>query len=371
MGYGSVEKITELFETMGGEAKAAFASDLAHDYAAGWLDDKKRKLAVEIFRVLCLDAEIQVKRILAERLQKDHSIPKDIATKLASEVSEISVPMLKYSPLLEDSELLTIVNQTTELAKIEAIASRKIVPEKMALAIVDRKHLPAVELLAANKGAEITDSVILNTAVRFKENGSLLAKMLNRNSHMSPIADKVLGIVSASVRSEIMKKCNISPFKLQREMLASREAATLAILTPGRMDQALDMVSSLSHGHRLTNTIIIRSLYIGAVEFFVAALARRADVTYESAQELLSSSRGFRAIYLAAKMPAAISDEVYVAYNCARNEAAAAKKERRDFSAIKMLDAVNRQGVNMEVDNMHFLLGMVDHGQIKEERISQ
>jgi hypothetical protein len=180
-----------------------------------------------------------------------------------------------------------------------------------------------------------------------------------------------MGIVSTAVRQEMLKRQGISPFKLQREMLASREWATLALLTPGNMQQALDMTASLDEERRLTNTVIIRALYVGVLEFFTAAMSRRADVEYDNAVELLSDKggRGFRALYLAARMPANLTDEVYTAYNCAVSETELARNHNRQFSGKSMLEAVTRQGNNMEVDNMHFLLGMVEHGKLKTDAV--
>lgn len=371
MAKSQAQKLSEMFENMDPAAKIAFANDITHDYTAGWLSGDKRKLAIEIFRLLCLDAETQVKRILAERLQKDDSIPKDIAAKLARDVAEISLPILKHSPLLDENELVTIVNQTTEMVKLEAIAERDFLPEKISLAIIDRNYLPAAEIIAHNNGAEISENVILQAATHFKESGDLLLRLMSRHGNNSRIADKVMGIVSAAVRQEMLKRQSISPFKLQREMLASREWATLALLTPGNMQQAMDMTASLDTEHRLTNTVIIRSLYVGAIEFFAAAMSRRADVGYDNTVELLSDKggRGFRALYLAARMPANLTDEVYTAYNCAVSETESAQKQNREFSGKNMLEAVTRQGNNMEVDNMHFLLGMVEHGKLKPDAV--
>ncbi len=110
---------------------------------------------------LARDELARVRRIVAEEIKSCPHIPKRIAVRLARD-AEIMVcgPVLEYSPLLSDEDLVEIVATTRVQGALEAIARRRNVGGNVADAIVATLDIPAIAQLLANPRAEIREDTL-------------------------------------------------------------------------------------------------------------------------------------------------------------------------------------------------------------------
>ena len=66
-------------------------------------------LTIATLEVLARDSAAKVRAILAEEIKHMDCIPHDVALRLAHDLEEIvSAPILEYSPLLSDADLMEI-----------------------------------------------------------------------------------------------------------------------------------------------------------------------------------------------------------------------------------------------------------------------
>ncbi|MFZ2467242.1 MAG: DUF2336 domain-containing protein [Parvibaculum sedimenti] len=110
---------------------------------------------------LAQDELARVRRIVAEEIKSCPHIPKRIALRLARD-AEIMVcgPVLEYSPLLSDEDLVEIVATTRVHGALESIARRRNVSSYVADAIVATLDIPAVAQLLANPRADIREETL-------------------------------------------------------------------------------------------------------------------------------------------------------------------------------------------------------------------
>ena len=72
--------------------------------------DQLYKLTFEILDALAHDELPRVRQIVSEEIKRSDSIPRDIVEHLARDVElVVSAPILQYSPLLGDKELIEII----------------------------------------------------------------------------------------------------------------------------------------------------------------------------------------------------------------------------------------------------------------------
>lgn len=122
-----------------------------------------RDKAIEMIEILANDQLPSVRQILSEELKSSNSIPKHVALKLANdEISEVSAPILEYSPLLSDTDLKEIIAATTLSGALEAIANRDGLSNDVCEAIATTLEIPAVSNLLANKNAQIREETLDN-----------------------------------------------------------------------------------------------------------------------------------------------------------------------------------------------------------------
>src|SRR5512138_985034 len=106
------------------EVRAETTSKIAAQYDRKYprMTEAERRLAEEIFRKLAADAEVLVREALAANLKTTADLPHDLALALAGDVDSVSLPVLKYSEVLTDEDLIAIVRGENASAKQVAIA---------------------------------------------------------------------------------------------------------------------------------------------------------------------------------------------------------------------------------------------------------
>lgn len=116
--------------------------------------DTERNTNLRIVRLLSNDSSLDVRIALAEAVAPLTDVPSEIIRALASDVSEVALPILEHSPCLDDGVLIEAAKHrgTRELI---AIASRNLVSTPLSDAIAKRCSATAILRLLANEGAEI------------------------------------------------------------------------------------------------------------------------------------------------------------------------------------------------------------------------
>jgi uncharacterized protein (DUF2336 family) len=115
-----------------------------------------RDLTVEVLEKLAEDALPRVRQIVAEEIKSSPDVPKQIVEVLARDAEiAVAAPILEYSPLLSDDDLLEIVATSEVEGVLAAIANRKELSGDVSEAVVATLDVPAVAALLANEDAKI------------------------------------------------------------------------------------------------------------------------------------------------------------------------------------------------------------------------
>src|SRR6478752_2974767 len=89
--------------------RALAAHKLCRTIDRAQLDEDQRALAAEILRVMAADAAELVRRAMAVTLRNSPALPADVANRLARDVESISLPIISFSPVFSDADLVEIV----------------------------------------------------------------------------------------------------------------------------------------------------------------------------------------------------------------------------------------------------------------------
>ncbi|GAB5501782.1 DUF2336 domain-containing protein [Pyruvatibacter sp.] len=123
--------------------------------------DALREQTIELIEKLARDQEPRVREILAEEIKNSTFAPQNVVQALARD-TEISVcgPILRYSPLLSDADLIELIATTQVTGVIEAIAGREALSADVSDEVVASLDIPAVATLLANTSAQIRASTM-------------------------------------------------------------------------------------------------------------------------------------------------------------------------------------------------------------------
>lgn len=297
--------VASLLKNPSDENRADTAEKVAATFSAGQLSDKERALAEDIFRTMVHDAAVRVRSALSESLRDNPEVPHDVAMSLARDVDEVALPMIEKSSVLNDEDLIDIIQEQSELARM-AVASRGKISADVSDALVDTKSENVVAKLVSNEGADIRESTYNKVLDAHGDSEKVNQPMALRSSLPINVAERLVTMVSDQVRSHIMTHHQISEETASDLLFDSREKATVSLLSPGRKGtNVISLVDQLYRNKRLTPSLIIRALCMGDVTFFEAALARMVDVPVANAYRLIHDrgDLGLKRLFEAAGLP--------------------------------------------------------------------
>ena len=137
-------KVARLLPHLGGRGKA-----------------RAERQVVETLELLARDQATRVRQILAETLRDMTEAPPAVIRRLAGDAEDVvACPVLEFSPLLTDQDLLEIVAEGCASSRLSAISRRQGLGEAVADAVVGAKDRAAVAALLANNSAQIREETL-------------------------------------------------------------------------------------------------------------------------------------------------------------------------------------------------------------------
>lgn len=123
--------------------------------------DKLWKSTHDALTTLAQDQMVRVRQVMAEALKDVTSAPPDVIKILAQDVeAAVAAPVLEYSPVLTDDDLLEIIEQGTATDQLSAISRREIVSHSVSDAIVGTEDTHAIADLLSNDSAQIREETL-------------------------------------------------------------------------------------------------------------------------------------------------------------------------------------------------------------------
>ena len=351
------EDVARLLNNPDGSTRAVIAEKLASQHAV--LNDKERKLAEDIFRVMVKDAEVRVRAALSRQLKENHFVPHDVAVSLARDVDEVSLPMLEFSDVLSDADLIEIVHSQTE-TKAEAVARRAHVSVAVSDALVDTGNEHVVATLVSNRGAELSEATFHKVVDEFASLDAVGKPLAERGDLPVTIIEQLMTKVSENIRSYLVHRQDLSPDQADALLVQAREMAVLG-LSETEAD-ATKLVDHLYSNGRLTPSIVLRAVCTGDMAFFEIAMAKLARIKVENARTLIhdAGKRGFDALYEKTELPPVFKTAMRAAIDVSSELSYDGGEHDRERFSRRMLELILTQygdlGVEFEAGDLEYLL---------------
>lgn len=352
------EDIQQLVREPSAAMRSRIAEKICVSYNSGQLTDAEARLANEIFRLLLKDTEAKVRRVLSDQLKSNMQVPHDIVWTLANDKAEVSVPVLQHSYVLSEDDLVAIVKATKEVAKLRAVAMRDSVSRPLSRALIEKEEPEVARLVVANKSAALSEEEVDHILAHYVAEPQLLEELVYRGGLSHAVAERLFYKVSGSMKRQLTKKYRLSKEVVDDTVDAARETAVLEFLSPWMSQQDMThLVHEMEKSKRLTDSVIIRSLVIGDVRFFVTAIAKRVGVPVSNAKILITDPGplGFKTLYANAKLPPDYYECVRVLLKLAQEETQFGDIQTHDFSN-RMLARIVAGGYDKTVQNMDTLV---------------
>jgi uncharacterized protein (DUF2336 family) len=357
----SAQDVARLLSDPSPQHRAETAEKLADGFEKGSLTAPERKLAEDIFRLMVKDAEERVRRVLSQHLKSCRDVPHEVAAALARDVESVAIPMLTYSEVLTDEDLIEIVKSQGE-AHQTAIAGRAAVSERVSDALIDTGSAKVVETLVGNEGAAISDSSLDRVVEGFGSLPGVQDKLAHRAKLPIIVAEKLVTRVSENLRRYLMERSDISATLAADLVLQARERSILGLAGQSGDEDVEALVRQLHVNGRLAPSIILRAVCLGDLRFFEASLAQITGVPLVNTRILIHDSGplGFKAVFNRAGLP----EELFTVFNAAIEVARETKldgepRDRERYSR-RMIERILTQygdlGVKLGAEDLDYLL---------------
>jgi len=299
------DDVAKLMADPSAEVRAETTAKIASQFVVEALSPAERQIAEDIFRKLVKDVEVRVRESLAAHLKNSPDLPHDVAMALACDVDSVSLPMLKFSEVLTDEDLVVIVRDQGG-AKQVAIAQRPSVSSRVADALIDTGNEKAVSRLVANEGAKLTEQALGRVLDEYQESEAVSDSLSRRPSMPAAISAQLVEALSGRLQDFLLQKHDVSPDVASNLILQARERATMSLVDYGSTDAELEnLVEQLARKERLTASLLLRALCMGDMGFFERALARLADLPLQNTRILIHDhgGLGLESVYMKADLP--------------------------------------------------------------------
>jgi len=287
------------------DARVDTATKVATEFQQQKLSDKEREIAKEIFRVLVKDAEVRVREALSAQLKSSPDLPHDVAVTLAKDVESVALPMLRYSEVLTDDDLIEVVRVSGPEQQV-AVAQRDRVSPQLAGALIDTRNEMAVARLVANEGADLDEGALHRVLSEYEASEEVSDILMRRPNLPAALSEQLVSAVSRKLEAFLVDKHELPPDAAASLILQVRERATVSLLSDGSSDDELEqLVEQLHVNGRLTPSLVMRALCMGDMAFFETAMARLAGIAVQNARILIhdKGTLGLESIFLRAGMP--------------------------------------------------------------------
>jgi uncharacterized protein (DUF2336 family) len=260
-----------------------------------------RERVVEMIRVLAQDQIVRIRAIVSEALKDIGNAPPDLILALTRDV-ELAVcgPVLRFSPVLTDDDLLAIIAAPPARGARKAVAQRDGLSADLADAIAVVGDEAAIATLLANPSAQIREETLDLLVDRAPAHPTWHPPLVDRPVLPARIVARIAGFVAATLLRRLEQRQDLDP--ASREAIVSAIATRLAdpdmvaeSKTAASKETAEDRALKLKAQGSLDETSVVSALDSGDRAFAIAALGLLSDLGSALAGKILSA-RGVKGI---------------------------------------------------------------------------
>ena len=289
----NADDVTRLVSHPDRDVRASLTQKICRQIRMADLSERERGIVSEIFTIIAKDAAAMVRRALAVTLKNSPNLPREIAKKLIRDVDTIAVPILSFSPVLNDDDLRDVL-KSKAATKIMAITKRTHINGDLVNAIVRFGDSRVIASVAANDGAEIGADLGAKMLEMYHDNDLIKESFIARRDLPPTIVEKLITMISSEAARRLHENHEV-PIELALDLASrTRERAQIDFISQSWVSRDLGTLTKrLDIEDRLTASLIVRAACCGQMRFVEHALAQKSGVSLRKAALMIHDSGPF------------------------------------------------------------------------------
>ena len=251
-------------------------------------------LTIETLECLARDSSTKVRAILAEEIKHLDCVPHAVAMTLARDLESIvAAPILEYSPLLSDADLMEIIACGQVKDVLAAIARRKPLNENVSDELVQSLDVPAVAALLVNPDAKLRKKTMERIVEQAEEIEAWHLPLALRADLSTRALKRISGFVGAYLIERLAARADLSDavrthlHKKLRAKLEERPGAHDGITA----DAAKAAVADAKAKGLLDDMFVEDAALAGHREMVIFALAALGHAPEATVRKIMGSGR--------------------------------------------------------------------------------
>lgn len=267
-----------------------------------------RRAVLDITEILATDQTNRVRELVSEAIKDLPDVPLHLVRQLANDpYLTVCGPVLEYSPVLTESDLLEIIESSPVQGALGAISRRTAVGESISHAIASSDDTDAITDLLANPSAQIREETLDSLVAGASAIPAWHAPLVKRPALPVNAAQRIAGFVADSLLDTLRKRADLDEAVIDAietavtKRLASdqRKEAEGAEAGTDRSDQVLyERALRLMSNGQLDEKSIRDAAIAGDRDMVIAALAVTSGFTSKAVRNVfdMRASKGIAAI---------------------------------------------------------------------------
>lgn len=259
--------------------------------------DRVHQSTMEALKALAHDQIPRVRAILSEALKNVANAPPGVIRQLARDVEvAVAAPVLEFSPVLTDEDLLEIIAASPVSAKLTAISRRRQVTEAVSDAIAETEDDAAIAALLGNASAQIREETLDRLIEQAPAHPGWQEPLVRRPSLSGGAAVRLARFVADNLILVLQSRADLPPETarevarvVHRRLGEPRRAAPADGHRPDGQapppvtwrrpsPQSTERARSMAERDQLTEKVVADAIVAADEDFVTAAIAVLADL---------------------------------------------------------------------------------------------
>jgi uncharacterized protein (DUF2336 family) len=262
--------------------------------------DRLRRMTFEAIEMLTRDQIPRVRQLLSEALKDLVDAPPEVIRRLARDAElVVAGPVLQYSPVLTDDDLIEIISTRPIAGALSAISRRSAVNTRVADAIAATDDVDAIAVLLGNQSAQIREETLDRLVDRASDIEAWHKPLVQRPQLPGRAAGKLARFIAADLLQTLAKRHDLDPEAAEAvarvvrkrfdEMDAPAGPAKAEAKRAADEAAALMRARAMHSANQLDETAVDTALSSGDHAFVVSALSLLSGLPMESVNKVVAT----------------------------------------------------------------------------------
>ncbi|WP_135079486.1 DUF2336 domain-containing protein [Terasakiella sp. SH-1] len=279
--------------------------------------DKIKSLTYDALMVLSRDQATLVRQILSETLKDVADAPKGLIKQLAKDIElVVAGPVLQFSPVLSDEDLLEIISSSYADGALSAISKRNFVSEAISDAVIATNEVTAIGDLLGNDSAQIREDALDLLADRAKDVAAWHAPLVHRPQLSANAAKRMAYYLADNLLAVLEKRKDLPEdvIDMIKGEVKKRidDEEQLGLEAEEQKVDPFDEVMKLHVSGQLNEDKVMDWMDEGQWDYVSSALAVMAEVSRHSVKKIVTaqSAKGIMSLVWKAGLEATLAESL-------------------------------------------------------------